>query len=156
MAFLGRIVKIVVAVCLLFLSFSAGAKSEYAELAPLMGKVDSKSALFIMNLMQKKGELIDNDRYFGAAKKQLPVSFKKYTLEDMRKQNGVLFLKLNTTDEKVPLLWKNHPQKFLEKFHKGTCKAFRKGGFKTIREITVSFHFENRLITSQTQKASGC
>ncbi len=156
MAFFWRIVKIVAAGCLLFLSFSAGAKSEYAELASLMGKVDSKSALFIINLMQKKGELIDNDRYFGAAKKQLPVSFKKYTLEDMRKQNGVLFLKLNTTDEKVPLLWKEHPQKFLEKFRKGTCKAFRKGGFKTIKEITVSFHYENKLFATQTQKASGC
>lgn len=137
-------------------SYAKISMNNTALMAGLMTQLDSNSALFVLNLLEKKGELIDNDKYFDAARALLPVKVKTYSLEEMNKNNGTLILKFSTTDEKIPLLWKKDKKKFIEKFSKGTCKAFNQAKFKTINQITASLFYQDKLVTTQSQKASDC
>ncbi len=134
----------------------ASAKNSLAQMTELLSKLDDRTAGFVMNLMMQKEEMIENDKNFEKAKSYLPVTYENYQLRDMEKSDHELMLFFNTTDPKVPELWKKDQNKFKLKFYKGVCKGFKKYNFRKIDEITISIEFEGKVLTTLNQKKDSC
>ncbi len=156
MSKLSWIAKFCIVIFASLLTFNAEAKSNFGNTASLLNQVDAKSAVFILNLMKYKEKFIDDDKFFNSAKKLLPVTVKKYTLEDMSKDNGILYLKFTTNDENIPILWKENQEKYLQEFTDRLCKIFKKGRIKTVNQVNASVYYNGDLLTEQSQKASDC
>ncbi len=138
------------------LSAPAAADDHGIDINSVISKADPKTALFMLNVYTSREQIIENRMKFSIARSMLPATYEDHTLESMDIKDRVLYLVFSTSSSKIPLIWKNNPQKLRKIYRNAVCRVFSSGRITRIDEIRSTLYYRNQKTLYLTDGRANC